>query len=340
MRVADLGEFGLIELLAHEFGVQYPPSPSQQARPGLIVDLGDDAAVSQPRDAAALWTTDTMVDGVHFDSQRSSWLDVGWRAMAVNVSDIAAMGGTPFIALVTLCLPADFLVDDAISFYRGLSEAAKAFDVTVVGGDIVRAPAFTVTVALSGWADAPLGVPLLLRRNAAELGDIVAVSGTLGDSAAGLRLMQEGRYTNTEAERHLRIAHQRPQPRIELGRASVGAGLRCGIDISDGLMQDLGHVAHASNVGIRVDAARVPISEALKQVFPAQALGLALSGGEDYELALIGPRLLVESLLGGPTLLTEIGEVVHYEVPRVAAVDATGTEIPLGPGGWDHFADS
>jgi thiamine-monophosphate kinase len=241
---------------------------------------------------------------------------------------------------VTLCLPADFLVDDAISLYGGLHEAAKAFDITLAGGDIVRAPVFTVTVALSGWADAPLDTPLLLRRNAAEIGDVVAVSGNLGDSAGGLLLMRQDLYTNTDAERHLRIAHQRPQPRVQLGRAAVAAGVRCGIDISDGLIQDLGHVARASKVGIRVDAARLPVSEALQTVFPAQALGLALTGGEDYELALIGPRLLIESLLHGPTPLTEIGEVVHYDTPRVAAVDETGTEIPLGPGGWDHFAAS
>lgn len=341
MRVADIGEFGLIEMLARELGIPYPPARGTPPRHGLLVDLGDDAVVTRRRDAAMIWTTDTLVEGVHFTAESSSWPDVGWKSMAVNLSDIAAMGGTPDLALVTLHLPADFLVDDVVALYQGIREAAGTFGVTLGGGDIVRSPVFAITVALSGIADTPrLGEPRVMTRSNARIGDVIAVSGTLGDSAGGLRLFQSEAAENSEAIRRLRVAHVHPQPRVSLGRAAVGLGVRCAIDVSDGLLQDLGHIARASGVAIRVDAVRVPTSEALREVFPAQALGIALTGGEDYELILVGAREIIEALIDSSDVaLTEIGEVVHHpEAPRVAVIDETGREIPTGSiGGWDHF---
>jgi len=339
VRVSEIGEFGLIHLLAQELGVEYPPKRGGLVPAGLIVGLGDDALVSARREGALIWTTDTLVAGVHFLPE-TAWGDVGWKALAVNLSDVAAMGGAPHLALVTLMLPDDFRVEDAVALYRGLKEAADAFGVTIGGGDVVRAPVFAVSVALSGWAvSSRLGEPRVMTRSAARLGDVVAVSGSLGDSAAGLRLRREGTSFRTKASRLLRAAHERPQPRIALGQAAVRAGVRCAIDVSDGLVQDLGHVARASGVGIRVDANRVPTSAALRGAFPSQALGFALSGGEDYELVLIASRPVIESLIGAvDTPLTEIGEVVQYDEPRVAVADETGREIPLARGGWDHFA--
>ncbi len=343
MRVADLGEFGLIELLTRELGITYPPAPGAPPRHGLLVDLGDDAVVTKRRDVATIWTTDTMVDGIHFLADRTAWQDIGWKAMAVNISDIAAMGGTPDLALVTLALPAEFLVDDAIALYQGIREAATAFDVTMGGGDIVRSPVFSITVALSGIAETPkLGETVAMTRGAARIGDVIAVSGNVGDSSGGLRLLQSASFSNSEAARYLRVAHIRPNPRVSLGKAAVEAGVRCAIDVSDGLLQDLGHIARASGVAIRIEAIKVPVSAALHEVFPAQALGIALTGGEDYELVLVGPKPIIEALIDrSETPLTEIGEVVHHhEVPRVAVVDEAGMEIPLGEQGWDHFRPS
>ncbi len=340
MRIADLGEFGLIEILTRELGITYPPAPGALPRHGLIVDLGDDAVVTQRRDAAMVWTTDTMVDGVHFYGERSSWQDIGWKALAVNLSDIAAMGATPDLALVTLALPPEFLVDDVISLYQGLLEAATAYSVTIGGGDIVRSPVLSITVALSGIAEAPkLGEPHAMTRGAAHIGDVVAVSGNVGDSAGGFTLLHENLSSNQEGARNLRMMHQRPQPRVALGKAAIQAGVRCAIDVSDGLLQDLGHISRASGVSIRVDAARVPTSASLREVFPARALGLALTGGEDYELILIGPRSVIEGLIdrSDGVALTEIGEVIHHATPRVSVVDESGQEIPMGAAGWDHF---
>jgi thiamine-monophosphate kinase len=343
MRVADLGEFGLIELLTRQLGITYPPASGTPPRPGLLVDLGDDAVVTKRRDAATIWTTDTMVEGIHFLADRIAWQDIGWKSLAVNISDIAAMGGTPDLALVTLSLPPEFLVDDAIALYQGINEAAKAYNITLGGGDIVRSPVFAVTVALSGIAETPkLGETVTMTRSAARIGDVVAISGNVGDSAGGFRLIASASASNREAARYLRMAHARPEPRIALGKAAVEAGVRCAIDVSDGLLQDLGHLARASNAAIRIDANRVPVSDALNEVFAGQALGIALSGGEDYELILIAPRPIIEALIDRSEVpLTEIGEVVHHpDAPRVAVVDETGMEIPLGEQGWDHFRTS
>ncbi len=341
MLVSEIGEFGLIRLLAQEFGIEYPPARGAVPEHGLLVGLGDDAVVTSRRDGSLIWTTDTMVAGVHFLPEQSPWRDTGWKALAVNLSDIAAMGGTPHLALVTLTLPGDFSVEDAVELYRGLHDAATAFDVTLGGGDIVRSPVFSVTVALSGWAQTPrLGEAHVLTRGAARHGDVVAVSGTLGDSAGGVRLLVAGSEFQTESEQRLRAAQHRPQPRVAVGQAAVRAGLRCGIDVSDGLVQDLGHVATASGLGILVDAARVPTSDALREVFPAEALGLALSGGEDYELLVIGPQPAIDALIAASeTPITVIGEVYEADEPRVGVLDERGQEIPLGAGGWDHFSN-
>lgn len=341
MLVSEIGEFGLIRLLTREFGIDYPPSPSVRARPGLLVDLGDDALVSLEPGGGLIWTTDTLVAGVHFLPERCSWSDVGWKALAVNVSDVAAMGGTPHLALVTLCLPADFRVEDALELYRGLHEAAGCFETVLGGGDIVRGPVFVITVALSGRAAlSAAGEARVMTRSAARPGDAVAVTGSLGDSAGGLQLLLDGARGEGDGKaKKLLGAYHRPRPRVALAGEAVRAGVRCAIDISDGLVQDLGHIATASRVAIRVELNRVPISKELHALFPGRAAGMALRGGEDYELALIAPPAVLEGLItGADTPVTLIGEVLAAEEPRVVVVDESGREVPLTSGGWDHFA--
>jgi thiamine-monophosphate kinase len=178
-----------------------------------------------------------------------------------------------------------------------------------------------------------------MTRSAARPGDVVAVSGTVGDSAGGLRLLESGRPpSENESEARLRAAQERPQPRLHLGRAAVQGGVRCAIDVSDGLVQDLGHIATASGVPIRIEAPRVPLSAELRQAFPADALLLGLAGGEDYELILVAPRPVMTSLIAkDETPLTVIGTVLDRGEQGVTVVDASGREIEVGPGGWAHF---
>jgi thiamine-monophosphate kinase len=338
-RVSELGEFALIARLQEELGDQREALAMQPAGSRLLLGIGDDAAVWVSAAPAQIATTDTLVEGVHFPPG-VPWSDLGWKSLAINVSDVAAMGGTPEYALITLALPGEFQVEDALDFYRGLAEAGRHFGVVVAGGDVVRAPQFIVTVALNGRPSvANDGTPLLLRRDGARAGDAVAVSGHLGDSAGGLRLLTGSVDCPPEAAERLRRAHLRPDPPVELGRAAVAAGLRCAIDISDGLAQDLGHVCELSELGALVHADRLPVSDDLRRAFPKEAAALAAAGGEDYELLLTGPAGDLEELRREVNVpLTIIGEMVAVERHRPRFLDGRGREIALAEAGWDHFA--
>ncbi|MEX1194349.1 MAG: thiamine-phosphate kinase [Dehalococcoidia bacterium] len=321
MDVSELGEFALIERLTRLVG--------DEGSPDLIVGPGDDAAVWRVGGEYLIATTDTMVEGVHFNRECSAWPDVGWKALATNVSDIAAMGGAPLFALVTLALPEDTPAEAMDSLYAGLGECARAYVVAVAGGDVARAPQVVITIAVTGRATLDdQGQPLLLRRNTAQPGDVVAVTGTLGDSAAGLRRLQEGaRQRDDLVSRHLR-----PTPRLALGQTAVREGVRCGIDVSDGLLQDIGHICEASEVGATLRAADIPLSAQLRAAYPDDALELACTGGEDYELVLAGPREAIERVPD----VTIIGEILEGP-PHVHLLDENGREIKFERAGWDAF---
>jgi thiamine-monophosphate kinase len=337
--VSDIGEFALIARLQEELGDQAVAAAKLGAGSRLLLGIGDDAAVWLGATPAQIATTDTLVEGVHFPPG-VPWSDLGWKSLAINVSDVAALGGTPEYALITLALPGEFLVRDVLDFYRGLAEAGRHFGVVVAGGDIVRAPQFIVTVALTGRPSlSDDGTPILLRRDAARAGDAIAVSGHLGDSAAGLRLLTESVDCPPDSADYLRRAHLRPDPPVELGRAAVAAGLRCGIDVSDGLAQDLGHVCEMSGLGAIVRADRLPVSDHLRRAFPEEATALAAAGGEDYQLLLTGPVETLEDLSRQATVpLTVVGEMVGEEERWPRFLDSRGQEIALPVAGWDHFA--
>jgi thiamine-monophosphate kinase len=281
-----------------------------------------------------------MVAGVHFLPGRVDWRDVGWKAMASNISDIAAMGGRPAFALVTLCLPPDAHVADIDALYEGLRACASEYGASIVGGDVVRAGEFSITVSLTGTATTDAsGAPLLLRRNAARIGDAIAVTGPLGGSAGGLRALASEQASDQVSA--LMRRHMRPQPRVDAGIAAVEAGVRCGMDISDGLLQDLAHICAASRAGATIDAPRVPLDDALLAAYPDDALALALTGGEDYELLLVAP----EATLAGtarrlPGTLAVIGHIVDDAQRRVRALDGAGREMTIGgASGFDHLRD-
>ena len=255
----------------------------------------------------------------------------------MNVSDVAAMGGTPAFALVTLGLRGDEQAGDIDALYEGLAEGGAAWGVAVAGGDIVRAPAMSITVALIGYAglDAS-GEPLVLRRNAAHAGDVVAVTGALGGAAGGLRALQEG--GDSEAARALIERHLRPQPRLEAGRAALAAGVRCAIDVSDGLLQDLGHVCKASRLGATVWRDKLPIDPALRELEPEEALRCAIAGGEDYELLLAGASEQIERLTSAFDVpVTVIGEMVIDPEFQARLLDESAREIDVPARGWDHL---
>lgn len=336
MKVSELGEFGLIDRLAEALAAH--PSPTAADR--LAVGIGDDAAVWRANESAIIATTDTLVAGVHFLPDRAPWRDVGWKALAVNISDVAAMGGTPEFALITLALPGDTQLERLDELYAGLAEAADAHGVAIAGGDIVRSPTFAVSVVLIGRAELDAaGEPHVLRRDAAQAGDVIAVTGRLGGAAGGLRRLRD---STKDAFGPLVERQLRPQPRVQAGRAALAAGIRCAIDVSDGLLQDLGHVCRASDLGGVVWRDKLPIDPALIEVFdPEEALRLAAGGGEDYELLLIGDQRAIDAAAHNAGVpLTVIGEMVIDPRREAKLLDEAGEEVALASAGWDHLRAS
>jgi thiamine-monophosphate kinase len=336
VKVSELGEFGLIDRLAEVLASENDAVAPER----LLVGIGDDAAVWRTDTSATVATTDTLVGDVHFFPGQTPWRDIGWKSIAVNVSDIAAMGCLPNFALITLGLPADMETEDLEELYAGVGEAAREYGVTVTGGDIVRAPVPFVSVVLTGRGELDDdGQPVVLLRSGAKPGDAIAVTGSLGGSAAGLRVFLRGNV-ESEEEQELIERHQRPDARVEAGTAALGLGIRCGIDISDGLLRDLGHVCKASNVGANIQSEQLPIDAALQKAFePGQVLALAAGGGEDYELLLVGEEAILEELEGSiDVALTIIGEITADDTHHVRLLTASGQGIELPSEGWDHLA--
>ena len=338
MKVREIGEFALIERLARRMASL--ASPQAGAPPALLLGIGDDAAAWRA-EGVMLATTDSLVEGIHFLPEVAPWRAVGWKALAVNASDIAAMGGVPCYGLVTLGLPPDLPVTTVDELYEGLAEACQEWGLTIAGGDIVRAPLLFITVAL--WGEAREG--RLLTRSGASRGDLIAVTGTLGEAAAGLALLRRGQRQGPLREgpkarvgRVLVEAQLRPRPPLSAGPLAARLGVAAGIDISDGLLQDLGHICRASGVAAVVEAACVPASAALQEAFPEEALRLACTGGEDYQLLLTASAPVLEEMKRrSPVPLTVIGHIQAGEPGRVRLVDEEGQEVTFARAGWDHL---
>ncbi|MEW5762802.1 MAG: thiamine-phosphate kinase [Bacillota bacterium] len=330
MKLRELGEWGLLEMLL----------PGLPAGPEVIVGAGDDAAVLRGNGRWLLLTTDLLVEGVHFDPAYTGFADLGRKALAVNVSDIAAMGGRPTAAVVALGLPPFLDLEDVRALYAGLREEAGLYEVALVGGDTVASPrGVTVGVAMLGEVEP--GRALL--RSGGRPGDILCVTGQLGAAAAGLYLLQRRPACSPEIAAPLLQAHLRPAARVRAGRIlAVSPGVGAVQDVSDGLVTDLSHICRASGVGCRVEAAAVPVApaaRALAALTGGDPLAWALAGGEDYELLFTvrpwaADRVLAALEAAGETA-TRIGVLTPPEEGRWLTYP--DRRVPIGPEGYEHF---
>ncbi len=293
--------------------------------------IGDDCAVVRlggGKDWVA--AADMLVEGRHFEASWASPRDVGFKAVAVNVSDVAAMGGTPRFVLSS---GGGAGPETTLGCMEGIFEACEEFGVYPLGGDTTSSPALTVNVAILGELKGP---PVL--RSGARDGDLLAVTGELGASAAGLLALMSGDVSERRVGRLVR-KHLRPEPRVFAGRTAAGLGARAMIDLSDGLASDVRHVSERSGVGCRVDLGLLPIADDVREYVSAMGRDpqvLAATGGEDYELLISAPEAVIEALAAESDVpVTIVGEVVAGD----GVVFLRGGEPVGNLSGWDHFRE-
>ncbi|HEY7489996.1 MAG TPA: thiamine-phosphate kinase [Candidatus Tectomicrobia bacterium] len=334
MRVDELGEFALIaRLQRHLLG---------QTSPQIIRSVGDDCAVLRPAAGMdLLLTTDTQEEGVHFRCDWSLPEDIGWRCLAVNVSDIAAMGGSPLGAVVALSLPAMLDVAFVEALYDGMQAVATRYDCPVIGGNISRSIGrLSVTITVLG--EVPHGQSVC--RAGAQVGDEIWVTGSLGGARAGLEVLRHPEAVPGLPTEGVLTRYRRPHPRLrEAQYLRQHACLHSLLDISDGLSSDLRHICEASGVGAQLEAACIPIAADVQQIataLQADVLAFALHGGEDFELCLTAPPGILAPLQ--PVLQTQfccplvrVGTIQSGSGVALCLKD--GTQVPLVAGGYDHF---
>ena len=306
------GEFAAIVRLAARLARSVPGPP-----PGEVW-IGDDAAVLAPPRGRLLLTTDVSVAGVHADLAVVSVADLGWRALVASISDVAAMGGVPRHAVVAVAGPPDADLD---GLYEGIAAAAAAFSCPVVGGDLSGADRLTVAVAVTGEVPDPPGA---VCRSGARPGERILLTGPLGASAAGLRSLRAAAGGGAPGPASLAEAHRRPRPRPEAGGVARHAGVSAMVDVSDGLLADLGHLADASGVGFRIDD--VPVA-------PGATEQEALAGGEDYELVMVtADEGALAAAFARHGLRPPIPVGWCVDGPDVRTVQGA----PAPPAGWEH----
>jgi thiamine-monophosphate kinase len=326
MKVSELGEFGLIDLLAGMVN----SLPDKQ----LVIGIGDDAAAWYGDASIQLATTDSFIQDVHFSLDVASWEDLGWKAMASNLSDIAAMGGVPRYALVSLAIPPHTEVEDVTALYQGMIKLAQQFEVAIIGGDTTSAPLVAITITILGSArDRDKHI---LTRSAAQPGEQVAVTGYLGAAAAGLEMLTKQLQFDPEATALLKRAFLHPYPRLTEGQLLIERGVKTAIDISDGLIADLNQVCKSSQVGARIEIDHLPIQPWVKANFGQKSIELALSGGEDYELLFTAGAEVIDKVRRAASCpITVIGEIIADS--KITVVDSQGNPFNPSKAGWEHF---
>ncbi|MBI3366542.1 thiamine-phosphate kinase [Candidatus Roizmanbacteria bacterium] len=327
MKANKLTEFFLIDRISNKF---------KEYRTEVIKGIGDDAAVVKINSKRyVLYTCDALVAGVHFSEKYFSPYQIGRKAAAVNLSDIAAMGGVPKHLLISLFLPKGTTEQFIGELYKGLIDECKKYDVDIIGGNISKNNQFIIDVFLTG----EISSKNIVLRSGAQIGDAVAVTGTLGDAFTGLKLLQnhsKGKEISNNFKKKFISKHLMPIPRVKEGILIAQSGkVNSMIDISDGLSSDIGHICDESNLGVKIFLENLPVSNGVNKL-------TALNGGEDYELCFTASFKNIQYLSqilkkSTGTDITIIGEIIPPKNGRWI-IDKKGRKKLLRPQGWDHFA--
>ena len=314
------GEFGFIDMIRQRFDV-----------PVGMLGIGDDCAVIPAGESEFIYSTDMLMEGVHFLRDAASPEDIGWKSLAVNLSDIAAMGGTPSATFLSIALPKDVQGEWAERFIDGYTELSKKFNVPLLGGDTTSSLRdIAINVGVLGCA--PWGKSV--KRSGAIVGQGIYVTGNLGDSAGGLHAILNSWEKTPEVESLIQC-HIKPMPRIDEGQSLLNTGIvGAMMDISDGIASDLRHVLKASGVGAEVHLDRIPMSHNLKwacEKYGKNAYALAVGGGEDYELLFTAP-VGIETIVDFP--IYQIGEII----PGNSLIwMENGDAVDFDVQGFNHF---
>ena len=303
------GEFSLIDLFLSQF-----------PRARVPVGPGDDCAVLAPGRGAQCITTDAVVEDVHFTRAAFSPADIGHKALAVNLSDLAAMGARPRWFVCALALPRDYPRRELLGIARGMSALAREHGIALVGGNFTSARELSLTLTVAG--ELPPGARPLLRSGGRP-GDVLYVSGTLGGARLGLAQLQQGRQRSPAI-----LRQKRPEPRVRLGQLALGKA-SAGMDLSDGLAQDLGHLARASGTGAELDLRLLPLTRAVRAALGPEG---ALAGGEDYELLLAVPpgraAAFERACLRAEEPVTRVGRLLPGPAGHIQLVGGRDTPLP------------
>jgi thiamine-monophosphate kinase len=329
MKVSQTGEFGLIDRMQKMIS-----DAGVDKTKNLLIGIGDDCAAWQCSGSIQLATVDSMVEGVHFTLETITWRELGWKSLAINMSDIAAMGGAARYILVNLAMPDDTETGDIEELYRGMIELAQQSGAAIVGGNISRAPQVSITITVIGESAGEH----ILKRSAAQAGDAIAVTGWPGTAAGGLAMLMQKLKFSKEDAAYFRDVFLHPIPRLVEGQILVKNGITAAIDTSDGLISDLRHICEASKVSARINIADVPVHELLKKDFKEKAIEMALTGGEDYNLLFTSDAAILNKIktqLSVPVHI--IGEIFGGEPGKIDVVDAAGKPLQLKKTGWTHF---
>ncbi|GBD15144.1 Thiamine-monophosphate kinase [bacterium HR26] len=332
--VREVGEFALIDQITRLVG--------SVASSRLRIGIGDDAAAWRPRPGHdVVITTDVLIERVHFRLDWTDWGSLGHKALAVNLSDLAAMGARPRLAFVDLGLRGSERDQEVLDLYRSARKLGQRFGLVIAGGDTTRAPN-GVVIAVTVVGDVPKDGRPLLTRSAARPGDLIGVTGPLGLAAAGLRVLERGLKT-LDGSPAMQEAYHRPQPRVREGLLLRRCGVRAAMDLSDGLLGDLPKICERSGVSAIVDLFRLPIPNAIKWGF-SDWRDLALRGGDDYELLFTAPPHVFERVCrafrrAGLRPPFRIGQIVEAgtEGPQVKLRNVLGKLEVVEPGGYTHF---